>query len=101
MARKWVNDEMDAVQLLSKISSRPDLEPFSMDQLQVLLNNNCLLFLLYIWIYLQGGFYILAIGLMASLLSMAIECLKGSYKKKEDKRKANGGGCQITIRLAT
>ena len=34
LVRKWVDDEMDAVHLLSKTSWRPLLEPFTVDQLQ-------------------------------------------------------------------
>lgn len=56
--------------------------PFQWTSFRYCFINNCLLLLLYIWIYPQGGFYILAIGLMASLLSMAIECLKGRHKTR-------------------
>ena len=38
LTRKWFNDEMDSVHVLTKILSRPELEPFSINQLQVLFN---------------------------------------------------------------
>ena len=75
LTRKWLNDEMDAVHILAKTLSRPELEPFSIDQLQVWLNKSSLGHL--IWIHLKGGFYILALGLMASLVSIAIEWRHG------------------------
>ena len=43
---------------MSKTSSRPNLEPFTID-------------------HLQGAFYILAIGLVASVVSMTVECMVG------------------------
>ena len=35
LTQKWFNDEMDSVHFLTKILSRPELEPFSINLLQV------------------------------------------------------------------
>ena len=59
MARKWVNDEMDAVHLLSMSSFRPHLKPFTLDHLQVWLRS--VIFVVFspnnLYIYLGGFLY--------------------------------------------
>ena len=73
---------MDSVKFLTNILSRPDLEPFTIDQLQV-----CVIMTHqispHVFIYQQGGFYILAVGLLASLVSMAAECRFGKRGRND------------------
>ena len=81
LSRKWVDDEMNAVHSLSLSYSRPELQPFSIQQLQAW-HLHTVGFLLYskISIYLQGCFYILAIGLLICCLAMAREVRSGKRR---------------------